>query len=108
MTFNAALERETTKRTHRNRDRTWEDKLKVGLVHRGLGDATARASYEFDRRRGSEYRPLTYGEGFSPMLLAIPATAGANVTSWIRTNSAFRNYDLADRDRHVVNLRLDT
>jgi hypothetical protein len=106
--LNGTLERETTRRTHRDRDKTWEDKVKLGLVHRGLRDATARISYEYARRRGDDYRPSTYGEGFSPMLVAIPTAAGTNVTSWVRANSGLRTLDLADRDQHVVNGRLDT
>lgn len=108
MSVNADLERETTSRTHRDRDRTWDDRVKVGLVHRGLGDATLRGSYEFVRRRGSEYRPTAYGEGFSPVLVAMPTTAGTNINSWIRGNSGMRTLDLADFDQHAVNGRLVT
>ncbi len=108
LSANALLERETSRRTFRDRDRTWDDRLKLGLVHRGLGDATVRGSYEFSRRRGSTYRPTAYGEGFSAMIVAFPTAAGANVNTWIRGNSGMRTYDLADRDQHVLTARLDT
>jgi hypothetical protein len=108
VSVNAALERETTHRDFRERDSTWEDKAKVGLVHRALRDGSARLSYEFARRRGDDYVPTTYDQFFSPALVAIPTTPGANVTSWIRMNSGFRSLELADRDQHTVNGRLDT
>jgi hypothetical protein len=58
--LNAALEREDFKRNFRERENTWEDKLKLGFVNRGLTDATLRASYEVDSKRGSEYRYRTF------------------------------------------------
>jgi hypothetical protein len=39
----------------------------------------------------------------------MPTTAGSNVTSWaVRNNGGLRTLDIADRDQHVVNARLDT
>ena len=107
--LNAALDRETLHRDHRERDRTWEDRLKLGYVNRGLGDSTARVSYEYGRRRGDDYVASSYNEYFSSALVPMPTTAGTNVTSWaVRTNSGFRAIDLADRNQHVVNGRFDT
>lgn len=106
--LNANLERELTQRDYRERDRTWEDKLKVGYVNRGLGDSMVRASYEYAMRRGSDYKPTSYDDAFSPALVSIPTAAGTNVNSWIRMNSGFRSLELADRDQHTVNGRLDT
>lgn len=51
----AALEREDYHRTFRERDKTWEDKLKITYVNRGFELATLRASYEADSKRGSDY-----------------------------------------------------
>ncbi len=108
-TFNAEFEREITLREHRERRRTWEDKAKVGYVNRGLGDSTLRVSYELSRRRGSDYVSSYYDESFSSALVPIPTTPGANVTSWaVRTNTGFRALDLANRDQHIANARLDT
>jgi hypothetical protein len=107
LTFNGALEREITRRTHRDRDRTTEDKAKGGLVLRGVGDVSARLSYEFAQRRGDDYMPSIYGEAFSPVIVGMPSAAGSNVTTWIRANSGFRNYDLADRDQQILNARVD-
>ncbi len=108
-TFNASLERETTTRTNRLRERTWEDKAKLGYVNRGVRDSTVRLSYEYAQRRGSDYRTTSYDGDFSSALVPIPTTAGTNVTSWaVRNNSGLRTYDIADRDQHVVNARFDT
>jgi hypothetical protein len=106
---NAAVDHERIDRTNRDRDRTSEDRAKIGYVNRGLGSASLRVSYEYGRRRGSEYTTATYDEYFSSALIPMPTTAGANVTSWAaRTNNAFRAFDLADRNQHGVNLRVDT
>ena len=59
----ASLERENFSHTYRERDKTWEDKLKLTYVDRSLGDATLRASYEQDRKRGSFYDPLVNSRG---------------------------------------------
>lgn len=108
-TLNASVEREIALRNHRERDRTWEDKAKVGYVNRGLRDSSLRLSYEFDRRRGGPYVASYYDGSFSSAIVPIPTTAGASVNSWaVRTNTGFRAYDLADRDQHIGNIRLDT
>jgi hypothetical protein len=59
----ATLERENFSHTFRERDKTWEDKLKLTYADRSLGDATLRASYEIDRKRGSFYDPLVNSRG---------------------------------------------
>jgi len=107
--LNADVEREITARENRVRDRTWEDRAKVGYVNRGLGDTTLRLSYEFDRRRGSDYHVSSYDEAFSSVLFPLPTAPGADVTTWaVRNNSGIATLDLADRDQQVANLRVDT
>lgn len=107
---NFGLERETIERTRRERAKTWEDKAKVGFVTRALADSTVRVSYEFAARRGSTYTASTYDPvAFSSAIFPMPTTPGANVNSWaVRTNNAFRAYDLSDRDQHTANFRYDT
>jgi len=102
-----ALERETFRRTHRERDRTWEDKLKLGYVHRDLAGGTLRASFENARRRGSTYNSDPYEEFYSSSMGPLPSLTGANVSSWIHTNDLHRKFDLADRDTRVLNLRFN-
>ena len=124
----ASLEREIFDRNYRERARTWEDKLKMGYVNRGLGDATLRGSYETDRKRGSDYNYRTFEDlgtglpGLSPaeqiaaaQALALnpadPRYAGyanppaANLFN--RYSYYFRKYDQADRDQNILNLRLN-
>lgn len=108
-TANLSLDREINSRENRERDRTWEDRAKVGYVNRSLKNANLRVSYEYSQRRGSDYRGSSYDGAFSSAIFPIPTTAGTNVTSWaVRGNSGMRAIDLADRDQHVVNVRLDT
>jgi hypothetical protein len=107
--LNGSIERELTAQENRVRDRTWEDKLKVGYVNRGLGGTTLRLSYEYDQRRGSDYNISTYDEAFSSALVPMPTAPGATVTSWVvRNDSGLMTLDLADRNQHIANLRLDT
>jgi hypothetical protein len=107
--LNASLEREVIERTQRERDRTWEDKAKVGYVNRGLGVTTVRVSYEYAQRRGSDYKSSTYDGLFSSAIFPMPTAAGAVVNSWaVRSNTGLRAFDLSDRNQHKANLRLDT
>ena len=124
--INAALEREEFKRNFRERDKTWEDKLKLGYVDRALENATLRTSVETDRKRGGEYRFRTFEDlgtglpGLDPAtqiamagLLGYtafsPAGGGVanNANLFNRYSYYFRKYDQADRDQNVVNLRLN-
>jgi len=122
--LNGALEREEFKRDFREREKTWEDKLKVGYVNRAIGTAgiaTLRASYETDTKRGSEYRYRTFEDlgtglpGLTPQeqiaaLSAVPATAGyaaLNANLFSRYSYYFRKYDQADRDQDIYNVRLN-
>ena len=105
----ASAEREITQRTNRERARTWEDRYKLSYVNRGLGNSTLRTSYEYGARRGSRYITAYYEDTFSAALFPMPTAIGSNVTSWaVRNNSGLRNYELSDRNQHVVNARLDT
>ena len=104
-----SAEREVMQRTNRERARTWDDRYKLGYVNRGLFSSTLRASYEFAQRRGSRYITAYYEDTFSAAFIPMPTTAGTNVTSWaVRNNAGLRNYELADRNQHTANVRLDT
>jgi hypothetical protein len=115
--LNASLEREEFKRSFREREKTWEDKIKVGFVDRGFESATLRASYEIDRKRGGEYRYRTFedlGTGLPGLDVqtqidkagkqGYPALA---VGLFNRYSAYFRKYDQADRDQQILNLRLN-
>ena len=121
-----SYEREDYTRTMRERDKTWEDKLKLGYVNRDFEIATLRASLESDRRRGGDYNAgLLANVAYYPQVayaLALPGNSltniatqylanavgytGANLTNYIARYSAQgRKTDLADRDQNVLNLR---
>jgi hypothetical protein len=104
---NAALEREVYQRDHRERDETWEDRLKLGLVTRGLLDGSVRLSAEHGRRRGSEFRADPYAPFLSESFGPDPAANGVNLASWLRSVSQMQRFDLADRDQTVLNSRVN-
>ena len=114
---NAALEREEFNRNFRERDKTWEDKLKLGYVNRGLGDATLRTSFETDRKRGGDYNYRTFadlGTGLPGLdmqtQIAMAGTQGyAAIVAGLfnRYSYYFRKYDQADRDQNIFNARLN-
>jgi hypothetical protein len=99
-TLNASYERETMQRTNRERDKTWEDKVKLAYANRALGAGTLRLTYEYDRRRGDEYNGDPYEPFLSASLGNLPSTG--NVASWIHVLGSFRKYDLADRDQDIL------
>ncbi|MEI8028528.1 MAG: MtrB/PioB family outer membrane beta-barrel protein [Comamonadaceae bacterium] len=116
--LNASLEREDFNRDFRERDKTWEDKLKLGYVNRALGDASLRTSLEKDRKRGSDYNYRTFADlgtglpGLSPQEQIAAIQAGVvgytlNANLFNRYSYYFRKYDQADRDQNIFNARLN-
>ena len=104
---NAAIERETFRREFRERDRTWEDKIKIGYVERGAIEGTIRLSYEHGRRRGSDYNSDPYQQFYSESLGPAPTAAGTNTASFFHSIGQFRSLDLADRDQNILNGRVN-
>jgi hypothetical protein len=109
-TVNAALEREEFERSYRERDKTWEDKVKLGYVSRGIPRSTLRMSYEYDTRRGDEYHAVSnrtqfYSGALYPYL---PTTVALPVAAYQTTNyAATRKYDISDRDQNILNARFN-
>ena len=104
---NAAIERESYRREFRERDETWEDKIKIGYVDRGAIEGTIRLSYEYARRRGSEYNTNPYQPFLSANLGPVPTTGTVNMSSWFHSIGQFRSFDLADRNQNVLNGRVN-
>lgn len=100
-----SYEREEYQRDNREREKTWEDKIKLLHINRSFENANLRWSFEHDRRRGSEYETHhPYVSFYSGYLISEP-TAG-NITSWVvHMNNALRKYELADRDQNVLHAR---
>ena len=135
--LNGAIEREDFHRNFREREKTWENKVKLGYVNRALADTTLRVSFENDTKRGSEYRfrtfedlgtgipGLTIGEqlaiestGYINAAGVVTATPAAvtingvkypalNANLFSRYSTMFRKYDQADRNQKILNTRLN-
>lgn len=123
------MERENFNRDFRERDKTWENKVKVGYVNRALADTTLRLSFENDNKRGSEYNYRSfylYGQGLPGLTLGDilnpalgnPSADGATIYGLTKTttylaglmnqqSSYFRKLDEADRDQQILNGRLN-
>ena len=68
ITLTGSLERESYLRHHRERTRTNDDKVKLGIADRDIGDGTLRASYEIDSRGGSPYNYGPYAAYYTSSL----------------------------------------
>jgi len=104
---NAAIERESYRREFRERDETWEDKIKIGYVDRGAIEGTIRLSYEYARRRGSEYNSNPYEPFLSASMGPAPTANTVNASSWFHSIDQFRSFDLADRNQNILNGRVN-
>ena len=98
----AAFERENFNRDYREREKTWENKIRLGYVNRGFEAGSLRVSYEYGSRRGSDFVAAPVAELYSSSLGPMPTAATTNVSSWFRNVDQFRRFDVADRDQHVV------
>ncbi|MGZ5080412.1 MAG: MtrB/PioB family outer membrane beta-barrel protein [Usitatibacter sp.] len=104
---NGAIERESFRREFRERDETWEDKIKLGYVDRGTIDGMIRLSYEYARRGGGDYNQNPYQPFYSASFGPTPATNGTAMSSWFRNIEQFRSYDLSDRNQNLLNGRVN-
>lgn len=98
-TLAGSYERENYLRHHRERARTWEDKLKFSVITRALSEGSLRASFEYDRRGGSAYDYDPYGAFYSDSL------PGATASAVPHTLADLRKYDIGDRNQQILNLR---
>jgi hypothetical protein len=124
-----SLERENFTRSMREREKTWENKFKLGYVDRGFDEATVRASIETDSRRGGDYNSgllpnVAYYQQVA-YALALPGNSITNIINQIFAgsvgytgNPALTNYlsrypvqmdrfDLANRDQNILNGRVN-
>src|SRR5688572_11174291 len=62
------FEREHFRRQYRDRAKTWEDKVRLGYVNRGFATGSLRLSYEYGRRRGSDFVATPLAEFYSTSL----------------------------------------
>ena len=75
----AAFEREDFRREYRERDETWEDKVRLGYVNRDSATGTLRLGYEYGRRRGSDFVSTPLAEFYSISLGPVPTANTTNM-----------------------------
>ncbi len=100
-------ERENFRRTYREREKTWEDKVRVGYVNRDFDAGSLRVSYERARRRGSDFIAAPLADFYSSSLGPTPVAAGTNMTTFLRNVDQLRRFDVADRDQDSFALRFN-
>jgi hypothetical protein len=103
----AAFEREDFRRQYRDRDETWENKVRLGYVNRDSATGTFRLTYEYGSRRGSDFVSTALAEFYSISLGPVPTATTTNVATWFRNVDQFRRFDVADRNQHVLNARFN-
>ena len=96
-------ERQVFDREHRERDRTWEDKVRVAVNARVSDSANLRVALEHGNRRGSEYNYDPYREFFTASLPGYPDPA----RELPHTLADLRKYDISDRKHAGLNARLN-
>ena len=102
-----AYERENFRRKYRDRDETWENKFRIGYVNHALENGTVRVSYEYGRRRGSDFLATPLAEFYSISFGPVPTANTTNMVSWLRNVDQFRRFDVADRNQNVFNGRFN-
>jgi MtrB/PioB family decaheme-associated outer membrane protein len=104
--LNANYERENIHRDYRERDMTWEDRIRVGYTDRGFESATLRLAYEYGNRRGSQYHSDPYKDFYTASLATYTDTL-ANVLNRLHNLEELRKYDLADRRQQLLKAQIN-
>ena len=88
----------------RERSTVEDDAFRIQLTQRGFPRGSLRVAYEFVRRTGDEYNSNPYEPFYSSSLPGFtPRFPDGNAP---HTLSALRKLDLASRDRHLVDVKL--
>jgi MtrB/PioB family decaheme-associated outer membrane protein len=104
--LSADYERENFHRLYRERDNTWEDRMRVGYTDRGFESATLRLAYEYGSRRGSQYHSDPYQDFYTASLATYTDTR-ANVLNRLHNLEELRKYDLADRRQQLLKAQVN-
>ena len=99
----AEYERQEFHREYRERDLTWEDRVRIAVNARIADSATIRLSLEHGDRRGSAYNYDPYREFFTASLPGYPNPA----RELPRTLADLRKYDLSDRRQDTLGVRVN-
>ena len=100
-------ERENFRRPYREREKTGENRLRLGYVNRDFATGSLRLSYERGGRRGGDFVAAPLAEFYSSSLGPTPVAAGTNMASWLRNVEQLRRYDVADRNQDAFSLRFN-
>lgn len=104
--LNTDYEREDIHRAYRERDKTWEDRIRIGYTDRGFESATLRLAYEYGSRRGSQYHSDPYTDFYTGSLPTYTDTL-ANVLNRLHSLEELRKFDLADRRQHLLKAQVN-
>ena len=111
--LNASLEKEDVKRSFRERDMTYETKVKLGYVNSGIEGGTLRLSLEHDNRTGSQYSTTQYrttqmSGALYPYLPGLTTAATLPAAAY-QTTALYetRRVDVADRRQDILNARFN-
>ena len=85
----AGFEREDFRREYREREKTWENKVRLGYVNRGFEAGTLRVSYEYGSRRGSDFVAAPLADFYSSSLGPVPTAPTTNIGTWFRNVDQF-------------------
>ena len=100
-------ERENFRRPYREREKTGEDKFRIGYVNRDFSAGSLRVFYERGSRRGSDYIAAPLADFYSSSLGATPVANGTNMTTFLRNVDQMRRFDVADRDQNAFTVRFN-
>jgi hypothetical protein len=103
----AAFERENFSRPYREREKTWENKVRFAYVNRGFDSGTLRVSYEYGHRRGGDFVAAPLADFYSGSLGPAPVANGTNMTTFVRNVDQLRRFDVADRNQNIFNVRFN-
>lgn len=94
-----SYERENYQRHFRERDRTWEDRIRINLTKRAPGWLNTRLSYQYAKRSGSPYNADPYRQFYIGQ--------GQTILNPPYTLDEMRKFDLSDRQQHKFDARVN-
>lgn len=105
-TLGVEVEREEIRRDHRERERTWDDRVRVTYTDRGFDATTLRISVEQADRGGTEYVSNPYREFYTETLPGYTETL-FNLLARLHNLEELRMFDLADRRQRIAKVRVN-
>lgn len=104
-TLGARYGREEIERDERERDETWEDRVRLSVTSRDVSRMTLRASYEYRDRRGGPYNSFPNRDDYVSSLDGFVPFLSEDTRPF--TLAQLRKFDVADRVRHEARWSTD-